>query len=54
MRQFSYSRPATLDIACHNPDDARYLAGGTNLIDLMKSDVGHPENVLDFKALPMS
>lgn len=54
MRQFSYSRPDTLDIACHTRDHTRFLAGGTNLIDLMKSDVERPEHVVDLNALSMN
>lgn len=54
MRQFSYSRPDTLDTASHTPDHTRFLAGGTNLIDLMKSDVERPEHVVDLNALSMS
>ncbi|WP_215750399.1 MULTISPECIES: xanthine dehydrogenase family protein subunit M [unclassified Gluconobacter] len=54
MRHFSYSRPETFENASHIPDHARYLAGGTNLIDLMKSDVERPEHVVDLNALPMS
>ncbi|MBB2203286.1 FAD binding domain-containing protein [Gluconacetobacter tumulisoli] len=53
MRRFSYSRPATLDEACHSAEHTRFLAGGTNLIDLMKSDVERPAHVADLKALGM-
>ena len=54
MRQFSYSRPDTLDAAQRIPEHTRYLAGGTNLIDLMKSDVERPKHVVDLNALSMS
>ncbi|GBQ86599.1 FAD binding domain-containing protein [Gluconobacter albidus] len=54
MRQFSYSRPNTLDAAQRIPEHTRYLAGGTNLIDLMKSDVERPKHVVDLNALSMS
>ncbi|WEQ52479.1 xanthine dehydrogenase family protein subunit M [Komagataeibacter oboediens] len=53
MRHFSYSRPATLDDACRSMEHMRFLAGGTNLIDLMKSDVERPAHVVDIKSLPM-
>lgn len=53
MRHFSYSRPGTVDEACHVPEHTRFLAGGTNLIDLMKSDVERPEHVVDIKSLSM-
>ena len=51
MRAFSYSRPYTLGAAIQAPPCSRYLAGGTNLIDLMKADVEQPEHVINIKAL---
>lgn len=54
MRRFSYSRPATLDEACRSMEHTRFLAGGTNLIDLMKSDVERPAHVVDLKSLSMN
>ena len=53
MRSFSYSRPTTFDEACRNAEHTRFLAGGTNLIDLMKSDVERPTHVIDIGSLPM-
>lgn len=53
MRAFSYSRPLTLGAVVHAPPYSRYLAGGTNLIDLMKADVEQPEHVINIKALPL-
>ncbi|NHN86814.1 xanthine dehydrogenase family protein subunit M [Acetobacter musti] len=53
MRSFSYSRPASFDEACRVPERTRFLAGGTNLIDLMKSDVERPAHVVDLKSLSM-
>ncbi|GAN97717.1 molybdopterin dehydrogenase, FAD-binding protein [Komagataeibacter europaeus NBRC 3261] len=53
MRSFSYSRPSALDEACQGAESVRFLAGGTNLIDLMKSDVERPAHVIDIKSLPM-
>ena len=43
MTPFSYQRPERIDqaIALHGPD-SRYIAGGTNLLDLMKENVLHP------------
>jgi xanthine dehydrogenase YagS FAD-binding subunit len=32
----------------------RFVAGGTNLIDLMKLDVEHPEQVIDINGLPLN
>ncbi|WP_019091891.1 FAD binding domain-containing protein [Komagataeibacter europaeus] len=53
MRSFSYSRPTSFEEACRNAGHTRFLAGGTNLIDLMKSDVERPAHVIDIKSLPM-
>lgn len=53
MRNFSYSRPGTFDEACRVAEHTRFLAGGTNLIDLMKSDVERPAHVVDLKSLSM-
>jgi len=33
---------------------ARYVAGGTNLIDLMKADVEHPPRLVDINAVPLA
>ena len=54
MRQFSYSRPAALSDAWHDFEHARYLAGGTNLVDLMKSDIERPNHVIDLNSLPLN
>lgn len=56
MRPFRYERPADLDAAVallRDHDDARPLAGGTNLIDLMKLGVATPDVVVDVSRLPM-
>jgi len=34
--------------------NTKFIAGGTNLVDLMKCEVEHPAHVLDINALPMS
>src|SRR5881396_2650166 len=34
--------------------DARYLAGGTTLVDLMKLHVEHPAVVVDINPLPLT
>ena len=56
MRPFSYARPRTAAdavraIASAGPD-ARFLAGGTTLYDLMKLDVETPAQVVDITGLP--
>src|SRR5437899_2499058 len=32
---------------------AKFIAGGTNLIDLMKGDVEHPSRLIDISRLPL-
>jgi xanthine dehydrogenase YagS FAD-binding subunit len=56
MRPFSYTRAENLGEAvaalAANPQ-ARVLAGGTNLVDLMKYDVEHPAAIIDINRLPL-
>jgi xanthine dehydrogenase YagS FAD-binding subunit len=57
MRPFAYSRPITVAdaVAIDQRDSAaKYLGGGTNLIDLMKMGVERPERLVDITHLPMS
>ncbi len=55
MTPFAYARPADLADAVHRGGqaDTRYLAGGTNLVDLMKYQVERPARVVDINALPL-
>ncbi|HEX2146912.1 MAG TPA: xanthine dehydrogenase family protein subunit M [Pseudorhizobium sp.] len=56
MRPFSYTRAETLTdaVAALAADpQARILAGGTNLIDLMKYDVERPAAIVDINRLPL-
>ncbi|MFD0319145.1 FAD binding domain-containing protein [Streptomyces flavalbus] len=56
MREFDYRRaqdvPGALALLDDAPD-ARYLAGGTNLVDLMKSGVERPARLVDVRELPL-
>jgi xanthine dehydrogenase YagS FAD-binding subunit len=56
MRPFDYVRaadaPAAASAVIAMPG-ARYLAGGTNLVDLMKEDVEQPERLVDISRLPL-
>ncbi len=54
MRQFGYVRPGQADSALRAAadGDARYLGGGTNLIDLMKLGVEAPGLLVDVTGLP--
>lgn len=55
MNPFSYVRPANLKAAIDavGKDNARFIAGGTNLLDLMKSGVVIPEKLVDINRLPL-
>lgn len=55
MNRYDYVRPDTIAdaIAALNNPDARALAGGTNLVDLMKYDVARPALVVDINRLPL-
>jgi xanthine dehydrogenase YagS FAD-binding subunit len=54
MKNFDYVRPATIPaaIAAAAEPNAVYLAGGTNLLDLMKGGVTRPDRVVDVSRLP--
>ncbi|MFB6525041.1 FAD binding domain-containing protein [Streptomyces sp. NPDC056399] len=56
MKPFAYVRPERTEeaiayLAAH--PDARFLAGGTNLVDLMKLGVTDPPLLVDLGALPL-
>jgi len=55
MNRYDYVRPDTVAdaIAALNSPGARALAGGTNLVDLMKYNVAAPERVVDINRLPL-
>jgi xanthine dehydrogenase YagS FAD-binding subunit len=52
MRAFRFTQAKTVDAAME--PGARFLAGGTTLIDLMKLNVETPERVVDINRLPLS
>lgn len=55
MNPFSYARPASVEdaIAQFRPD-SRYIAGGTNLLDLMKENLTRPSQLIDITRLPLA
>ncbi|MFB8779117.1 FAD binding domain-containing protein [Streptomyces albogriseolus] len=56
MREFDYRRAddVTGAVALLDADpDARYLGGGTNLVDLMKNGVETPARLVDIRSLPL-
>lgn len=56
MIAFNYVRPTTVKGALEAARDnkARFIAGGTNLVDLMKKGVTAPEKLIDISRLPLS
>ena len=54
MKTFDYVRPASIAeaVAAATEPGAAYLAGGTNLLDLMKGGVARPDRVVDVSRLP--
>ena len=57
MNPFHYQRATAPDDAIHaiaTTRGAKFLAGGTNLIDLMKCDVEHPTTLIDVSRLNLS
>ncbi|MEU3980458.1 xanthine dehydrogenase family protein subunit M [Streptomyces sp. NPDC026672] len=56
MREFDYQRASDVAgaVALLDADpDARFLAGGTNLVDLMKTGVERPARLVDVRELPL-
>lgn len=57
MRAFQYSSAASVGEAVQmisRAEHTRYLAGGTNLLDLMKEDVERPAHLIDISRLQTS
>ena len=54
MTPFSYARPERIEeaLALAGPG-SRYIAGGTNLLDLMKENVLQPRQLIDINRLPL-
>src|ERR687893_67299 len=57
MRPFKYTRASDADAAARavtaNPN-AKFLAGGTNILDLMKEDVERPNELVDLTRLKLA
>ncbi len=56
MQQFQYHRPGSVEQALdlfRKHEGAQYIAGGTNLLDLMKKDVAAPAHLIDISRLPL-
>lgn len=52
MQPFQFTQAKTMDAALD--PGARFVAGGTTLIDLMKLDVEKPDRVVDINPLPLA
>jgi len=56
MNQFQYARPtkqkAAVELLAKDPN-AMFIAGGTNLIDLMKRNIVAPQKLVDINRLPL-
>jgi xanthine dehydrogenase YagS FAD-binding subunit len=54
MRSFTYERADTPDAAVRAAGAARFIAGGTNLLDLMKLQVETPAKLVDISRLDLT
>lgn len=57
MRDFAYAKASTAADALQllaDPAGAKFLGGGTNLVDLMRVNIERPETVVDVAGLPLS
>ncbi|MEK6478160.1 xanthine dehydrogenase family protein subunit M [Catalinimonas sp. 4WD22] len=57
MRKFSYHRAHEVSEALGEvaeQQEAKFIAGGTNLLDLMKLDVMHPQHLVDITLLALN
>jgi xanthine dehydrogenase YagS FAD-binding subunit len=57
MRNFAYTRAENVGSAIQsitqNPN-AKFLGGGTNLVDLMRENIEQPDHLVDVLALPLA
>jgi xanthine dehydrogenase YagS FAD-binding subunit len=57
VNAFSYTRAADVETAVHEVTangGTKFIAGGTNLIDLMKENVERPNRLIDINRLPLT
>jgi xanthine dehydrogenase YagS FAD-binding subunit len=57
MRSFTYVSARDVDTALTTiaeQPNAKFLGGGTNLVDLMREDIEHPDTVIDITRLPLT
>ena len=56
MNPFSYAKPGQLTeavTAASSTEAAKFIGGGTNLLDLMKVNVMRPQHLIDLNSLPL-
>ncbi|MFD1052094.1 FAD binding domain-containing protein [Kibdelosporangium lantanae] len=56
MRTFAYvtAQDVPTAIQAVTTPGAKFLGGGTNLVDLMRQDIEHPTTVVDITRLPLN
>ncbi|RCV49498.1 FAD binding domain-containing protein [Marinitenerispora sediminis] len=57
MRSFAYLSAPDIDTALHAVSaepNAKFLGGGTNLVDLMREEIEQPDTVIDITRLPLA
>ncbi|GAA3930637.1 xanthine dehydrogenase family protein subunit M [Hymenobacter algoricola] len=57
MNSFTYTRATAVDTAVREKsasDQVKFIAGGTNLLDLMKENVERPTRLIDINHLPLT
>ena len=56
MRPFTYQRPtdARAAVAAASKQGAKFISGGTNLLDLMKLEIERPTALIDISRLPLT
>ena len=53
MQTFQYTKAASIDKALAGTQGAKFIAGGTTLVDLMKLNVERPTALIDINLLPL-
>lgn len=53
MQTFQYTKAASIDKALAAANGAKFIAGGTTLVDLMKLSVEQPSSLVDINLLPL-
>ena len=57
MKNFAYTRAENVGSAIQSITqipNAKFLGGGTNLVDLMRENIEQPDHLVDLTALPLA